>query len=138
MGILPNKQWLIRIMGWVRSVFRRESQTAPFAPLRAISYVIEWGQSDAKNWDAFLQSETGRRFQLRLRAVESKHAIDACKESISTTHAAGCAAGFSQCIEMMLAWRSAFEVPVSQEPQSVEEVEAAQESAMLRELGVNV
>lgn len=63
--------------------------------------VPEWREDDRARWLTFLNSETGKRFLLRAHAVLFENALQGCKDSITTTHSAGKAAGFAEAIEWM-------------------------------------
>lgn len=70
--------------------------------LPAVPLASEWTDEDRTRLLQFLRNPTGEKFILRARAVESKNAIAACQDSVTTTHSAARAAGFSDAVKWML------------------------------------
>lgn len=80
---------------WGRGVV---SASPPCLFLRGVP---EWREDDKARWLTFLDSETGKRLMLRAHAVLFQNALEGCKDSFTTAHSAGRAAGFAEAIEWM-------------------------------------
>lgn len=83
-------------------------------PPIGLSRAADWTLDDRLNFRKFLESTTGTALMNRMRHVESKTAVDACKDSLTTTHSAARASGISDSIEWLLSM--ARDLPISGAP----------------------
>ena len=66
-----------------------------------------WTQDCANAWSKFLATTEGNMLRLRLQALVATVAIAGCKDAISTTHSAGNAAGWAECVDKLMEMRDA-------------------------------
>jgi len=66
-----------------------------------------WTEDCANAWSKFLATTEGNMLRLRLQALVATVAIAGCKDAISTTHSAGNAAGWAECVDKLMEMRDA-------------------------------
>lgn len=63
-----------------------------------LDFIPSWSADESRILRGFLDSETGRNFMRRARGVERETALKMCGDVMHTSHSAGRAAGFSDCL----------------------------------------
>lgn len=58
-----------------------------------------WSEHDSQTLQAYLMSETGRRFLLRLQAAEYAVSVANAADVMHTAHSAGVTVGYGQCLK---------------------------------------
>lgn len=64
-----------------------------------LDYIPDWTADEARAFRKFVDSELGETFLRRAKGLERANALAGCQESMNIAHAAGKAAGFSDCLK---------------------------------------
>lgn len=91
-----------RFLTWVRGLIGARAVAGAITPAPVLWVSTQWARNDMQNLAAFLGSVTGQRLIQRLRAYESANAIAGAKDVMHTSHSAGRAVGYGDCIEHMI------------------------------------
>lgn len=105
MGFLAVISLLVCVAGvaWLVNYYTQPQRkpAAPHIPSVAPEYAPDWLEQDRLAWCNFLQSDHGKTMIARARAVEWSLLRKASEDVFHTSHTAGVAKGYGDCLNWL-------------------------------------
>jgi hypothetical protein len=96
--------------------FRRQEPR----PLYGVTDAPDWMPEHRAAWQAFLNSPAGVVLMHRGRAIQFHNSTAACKDVFHTSHSAGTAHGFGECLDWLVGLSRTSRAPEVANPQGEE------------------